>query len=122
MSKLYSFAQNISIPWVIIGNFNKITLPNKKAGGAPVNMNKYSNFRDWIEDCRLFDMGFSRPAFTWRGQESNGYRRVIKRLDIAMCTIDWRVRFFETTVVHLPHIRSNHHPILLKVTKQNICS
>ncbi|KAJ4830646.1 hypothetical protein Tsubulata_042360 [Turnera subulata] len=33
--------------------------------GAPVNLNRLARFQDWIEECRLTDLGFKGPRFTW---------------------------------------------------------
>lgn len=95
MKKLKEFTQNVSMPWMIVGDFNKISIPSEKAGEAPANVNTCTQFRSWMEDCKLIDMCFIKPKFTWRGQANNGHRRVFERLNHTMCTMEWQPQFPE---------------------------
>lgn len=51
--------------------------------------------------------GFSGDPFTW----ARGNTR--KRLDRALCNLDWRLRFEEIVINHLPKLKSDHSPLLM---------
>lgn len=53
-------------------------------------------FAQWIHDCGLIDMGFSETKFTW---ERGGVK---ERLDRALCNAQWRLKYEEASVLHLP--------------------
>lgn len=62
--------------------------------------------KDFVDEAEMINMGFARDAFTWY---SDG---VWKRLDI---NIDWRLRFSEANMHHLPFYKSDHRPLFVKM-------
>lgn len=58
-------------------------------------------------------MGFKGDPYTW--QRSN----VRKRLDRMLVNLDWRLRFEEADVLHLPNFKSDHNPLLVQLEKSN---
>ncbi|XP_031124258.1 uncharacterized protein LOC116026974 [Ipomoea triloba] len=57
--------------------------------------------------------GFSGPSLTWiRGNSSGTVKGA--RLDRVLCNVEWRQRFPNVSVVHLPRISSDHAPILIR--------
>ncbi|KAJ4848788.1 hypothetical protein Tsubulata_025772 [Turnera subulata] len=59
--------QSVTRPWVLLGDFNETISQDEKQGGVPISQARCDKFRDWIEECRLLDLGYSGPKFTWRG-------------------------------------------------------
>lgn len=60
-----------------------------------------------MDNCNLLDMGFSGDPYTWvRGNTR-------KRLDRALSNLEWRLRFTESTITHLPKLKSDHAPLLM---------
>ncbi|CAL1383884.1 unnamed protein product [Linum trigynum] len=66
--ELWQYIKNIEgrtkVPWLLTGDFNSITRPSQKIGGAPFNQAKVRDFNECINDCGLVDIGFSGPKFT----------------------------------------------------------
>lgn len=111
--QLLQMSHEISVPWMLAGDFNEIASVDEKSGGAPASYSRCRKFKDWIEECKLIDLGYLGPKFTWRGQKSPGLSRVYERLDRAFCNMEWRVSFPEAAVRNLPRVKSDHHPILI---------
>ncbi|KAF7811130.1 putative ribonuclease H protein At1g65750 family [Senna tora] len=61
-----------------------------------------------VDANSLVDLGFSGPGFTW---ERGG---VAARLDRALANMGWRNMFPEASVLHLPPLKSDHSPILIR--------
>src|SRR3954470_19652118 len=57
----------------------------------------------------LLNLGFHGPAFTW----SRG--RVQARLDRVISNRSWFQKYTNNTIMHLPKVKSDHCPILLRV-------
>lgn len=65
-----------------------------------------------MEDCRLSDLGFSGPRFTWtNGQRGDGL--TLERLDRAFANSDWCWMFNVVEVDVLPRCFSYHNPLLI---------
>ena len=62
---LQNLANVVSLPWVLLGDFNDMILDDEKMGGLPVNRNHISAFRNCMDKCGLIDLGFEGPYFTW---------------------------------------------------------
>ncbi|KAI9074589.1 hypothetical protein K1719_043430 [Acacia pycnantha] len=54
-------------PWVLVGDFNDISLSSEKSGGSSSDDCRIKLFHDRLQDCRLSDIGFCGPKFTWKG-------------------------------------------------------
>ncbi|KAI9122178.1 hypothetical protein K1719_006867 [Acacia pycnantha] len=115
---LYELACVTADPWVLIGDFNEIKTPLEQKGGGRINETRCRRFNDWIEDCRLIDMGAQGPLFTWKGPKWEGLERVYKRLDRCLCSLSWHERFEEAEIRVLPRICSDHHPLLVRTTME----
>ena len=48
---------NISLPWVLLGDFNDMLSDEEKLGGLPVNRTRISAFRNCMDKCGLMDLG-----------------------------------------------------------------
>ena len=55
----------VSLPWVLLGDFNEMISEDEKMGGLPLNRNRISAFRNCMDKCGLMDLGFQGPQFTW---------------------------------------------------------
>lgn len=70
------------------------------------------NFANWIESNGLVDLMFSGPKHTWaRGETADTFKSA--RLDRFLCDDEWRIRFDEGFVRHLPKSMSDHCPIIV---------
>ncbi|KAL4298891.1 hypothetical protein AHAS_Ahas17G0046200 [Arachis hypogaea] len=113
-SFISDIADTVQGPWLLCGDFNDIGRIDEKKGGAPPDKAQIRRFTEWIDRCSLIDLGFNGTKFTWRGPVWQNGERIFKRLDRALCNVDWRLRFQEAVVDTLPRVRSDHHPILIK--------
>jgi len=77
---LYSLATDMSLPWLVGGDFNVIWDEEEKFGGLPVHISEIDDFRHCINMCNLFDIGFKGNIFTWwNGRAEDDC--IFKRLD-----------------------------------------
>lgn len=113
VDNIKDLARGVTTPWCIIGDFNEILNEEEKRGGAPIDQNRCYRFKRWLNDCGLINLEAIGPRFTWRGQDYKGYGRIYERLDRVVCNAKWRNKFHEASVLNLPRIKSDHHPILL---------
>lgn len=82
-SYLESFRDRISIPCVLLGDFNEIILPSEVRGGMYCRKHAF-RFAKVLEKCNLLvDLGASGNKFTWH-RNNNGVRTISKRLDRAV--------------------------------------
>ncbi|KAI9096677.1 hypothetical protein K1719_025856 [Acacia pycnantha] len=66
-SALEDFASKISIPWTTLGDFNDIASALEKTGGNGGSDARIQLFSDRLTRCKLTDLGFCGPRFTWKG-------------------------------------------------------
>ena len=105
----------ISLPWVLIGDFNDMISEDKKLGVLPVNRSRISAFRNCIDKCGLIDLGFHGPRFTWTNK-SPVWQTIIKEwLDRGLGNADWLMLFPSAEILHLPRIKFDHCLILLNI-------
>lgn len=74
-------------------------------------------FQDFINKCGLMDLEGKGCAYTWANNREQD-ELIRKRLDRALCSMDWRISFPSAEVFALPAIGSDHSPILLNLFPQ----
>lgn len=74
-------------------------------------------FRTWINEVGLIDLGHCGPAYTWNNHQP-GTANVAQRLDRALASLSWAMKFPATSVYPLPKFKSDHSPILVKLNPQ----
>lgn len=62
----------LEIPWLCVGDFNKITKQDEKVGGAIRPHNQMQSFREVINKCGFIDLGYIGPKYTWCRHYENG--------------------------------------------------
>ena len=67
---LQNLAMHVSLPWVILRDFNDMISDEGKLGGLPINRTHISAFRNCMDNCGLMDLGFHGPHFTWTNKSS----------------------------------------------------
>lgn len=96
--------------WAVVGDFNAILSTNERKGGAQTpSLRGMIDFQNLVNDFDLVDAGYQGSPFTWQGGGLS------QRLDRLLINLQWRVRFEEAVVFHLPHFKSDHRAILIKV-------
>ncbi|XP_071680546.1 uncharacterized protein [Lolium perenne] len=71
-----------------------------------------SEFREALSDCDLHDIGFIGTPWTFDNKQK-GDRNVKVRLDRAVASPEWSLRFPNTRLRHIISSRSDHLPLLL---------
>jgi hypothetical protein len=71
-----------------------------------------SDFRNILAFCKVHDLGFSGPAWTFDNKQK-GNRNVKARLDRAVASDDWISAFPDAKVTNIVSTRSDHLPVLL---------
>ncbi|KAK3231842.1 hypothetical protein Dsin_003723 [Dipteronia sinensis] len=78
--------------WMCIGDFNEILLDSEKEGRADRKRVLMDNFRHTLDHCRLEDLGFSGPKFTYSNKRK-GLDHIQERIDIGVCCYRWNQLF-----------------------------
>ncbi|XP_031119046.1 uncharacterized protein LOC116022462 [Ipomoea triloba] len=98
--------------WLACGDFNSVISTEEVSNTSCFNSSRCFDFRNWIFREGLIDMGFVGTKFTWmRGIDSSTFKGA--RLDRALSNANWKTRFPQAIVEHLPMINSDHSPLLV---------
>ena len=62
---LENLATTVSLPWVLLVDFNDMMFEDEKMGGLPLNRTRIVAFKNCKDKCGLMDLGFQGPRFTW---------------------------------------------------------
>ncbi|XP_015159297.1 uncharacterized protein [Solanum tuberosum] len=109
---LHDIAANMSLPWVVGGNFNVITDEEEKYGGLPVQYNETEDFVHCINTCQLVDLGFKGSIYTWWNGRSDT-TCIFKRLDRCLGNQALQISFPNLEVEHLIIQGSDHYRLIL---------
>ncbi|TXG73661.1 hypothetical protein EZV62_002240 [Acer yangbiense] len=102
-----------NLPWVCAGDFNEILGMSEKEGGSAKSFSDMYNFRQIVDNCNLFDLGFTGPKYTWNNKK-DGSNNIQERLDRFLANDLRRDNFSNVNMTHLGFDLSNYCPILLK--------
>ncbi|XP_060182379.1 uncharacterized protein LOC132612052 [Lycium barbarum] len=108
-------ANNSNSPWMVVGDFNCILVPEEKKGGTIHRMSKSMPLLNFMMDCSLVDAGYIGSTYTWCNGRGPRHR-VWERLDRALTNQLWNHKFPYTTVTHLVRIDSDHAPLMLEIS------
>ncbi|XP_042958110.1 uncharacterized protein LOC122293656 [Carya illinoinensis] len=101
--------------WGVIGDFNEILSHDEKVGGRIRAESQMRAFREVVEECSLFDLGWRGAKYTWCNRhESETFTK--ERLDRGMANKKWIEMFPDARVNTLVALCSDHRPILLEGT------
>ena len=97
---------------IVFGDFNKILHPDEKLGGLDRDTRQMREFRDCLNMCGLFDLGFVGQRYTW----CNGWfgeQRTKLRLDRMVVNESWWEKFPEAMVHHYSMSILDHYLLTL---------
>lgn len=95
-------------------DFNEVLTGEDKFRDRPINISKAIKFQECLNNCRVFDMGFSGSHFTWSNQQPLTHL-IQERIDRVFANTDWNVLYPEASVLHLECSHSDHCPIVLSL-------
>ncbi|XP_019151927.1 PREDICTED: uncharacterized protein LOC109148646 [Ipomoea nil] len=101
-------------PWMVARDFNSVITRDETSNYVSFSAQRSSDFVNWINEEGFVDMGYSGPKLTWVKHESTDGAKGA-RLDRAMCNLEWRGRYPEAVVEHLPCVASDHAPLLIRL-------
>ncbi|XP_031116716.1 uncharacterized protein LOC116020380 [Ipomoea triloba] len=110
-------------PWLSVGDYNSVINRDETSNTNTFSFARCAGFQDWIFREGLVDLGYDGSKFTWmRGLNSSSFKGA--RLDRALGNIDWKNRFPNVEVIHLPMLNSDHTPLLIRLsgTPPNNCN
>ncbi|KAM6571395.1 hypothetical protein CsatA_015475 [Cannabis sativa] len=106
------------LPWLVIGDFNKILSNQYKSGGALRNEAQMDKFRHVFDRCHLNEQAFKGDQFTWiKGRHS--VDTIKERLDWCFANTLWGDTFQPITTQHLNYYRSDHRAIAVQILPIN---
>ncbi|XP_062099752.1 uncharacterized protein LOC133805587 [Humulus lupulus] len=111
---LQGLAVDISVPWLVIGDFNEILSLHDRIGKKS-NMKISSKFSECLTACHLEDLKFSGCFYTWNNKQ-RAEERVYSKIDRALVNSKWTNHFPNSEAVFLPEGIFDHSPILVHVT------
>ena len=103
----------VSLPWVLLGDFNDMLSDDEKMGGLPVNRHRITTFRNCMDKYGLMDLGFQGPRFTWTTKSPIWQNIIKEQLDRRLGNVEWKLLFPTAEIHDLPRVKSDHCPILL---------
>ena len=98
----------MTMPWLVLGDFNEILYNHEKDGGRPRTQKQLHAFHDALSACQLSDLGFEWDKFTWqRG-------KIRERLDRGVVNVQWRQLFPNASLTNSEMTKSDHRPIVVE--------
>lgn len=74
------------------------------------------DFQRALEDCRLHDLGFKGPKYTWsNGRHGRDY--TLERLNKVVANVEWSAIWSDAGLDVLACHSSDHHPLRLTMNK-----
>ena len=89
-----------SMPWVIAGDFNEVLMGEDKFGGKPVSLGKALLFKECLDTCKMVDIGFSGPRYTWSNHRPLAHL-VQEQINRVFFNAEWNGLHPEAVVLHL---------------------
>ena len=106
------------LPWCCLGDFNEVIKLEEQHGRHLRPAHQMQAFRDVLDECGLVDLGFNGFPFTWCNNR-NPPNTTWVRLDRAVSTTDWLMRYPCARVDHLDVIKSDHKCLWLVCEPKN---
>ena len=100
------------MPWIVASDFNEVLMGEDKFRGNAVNIHKALRLQDCLNTCRIIDIGFSGPRYTWSNHRPMSHL-VQERLDKVFVNANWNASYPEAAVHHLAKTHSDHCPVKL---------
>lgn len=103
----------VDIPVLMTEDYNVIAVGREKKDSKFLDSQKARDFKYFIMEAGLGNLGFIGAKFTWCN-EQHGLMRIWERLDRTTYTSSWLELFQSRIVHHLAHVTLDH-PLLLNI-------
>ncbi|XP_058733883.1 uncharacterized protein LOC131605555 [Vicia villosa] len=104
-----SLGSNVTIPWIVLGDYNNVRTCQDRIGGNPVSVKEYRDLDDMMQRLGLFEAPTRGCHFTWSNKQSSGV--IYSRIDRVIGNVQWFQTFQDVIVEVLPPGISDHSPI-----------
>jgi endonuclease/exonuclease/phosphatase family metal-dependent hydrolase len=111
-TKLRQLKNRSSEPWLMMGDFNEAMWQEEHFSRTKRSDRLMSDIREALSDCDLHDIGFTGTPWTFDNKQK-GDINVKIRLDRAVASPEWSLRFPNTRLRHIISSRLEHSPLLL---------
>lgn len=95
-------------------HFNEVLYQWEKVGKRKADRYRVVAFRKLVNTCSLIDIESKGCTYTWANNQEGG-ELVKKRLDRALCNLEWRVQFPNAEAFALLAIGLDHSSLLLSL-------
>ncbi|KAK4268200.1 hypothetical protein QN277_024886 [Acacia crassicarpa] len=113
-------SEHIRSSWLCLGDFNEILTQDEKCGGLPRAWRKILNFKCFLTDCELEDLGYNGPRFTWCNNWDSP-DTISERIDRALGNSQLREDFPTLQVFNIDPARSSDHHLLFIQCQYETC-
>ncbi|KAM2044525.1 hypothetical protein ACFX1T_008833 [Malus domestica] len=103
-------------PCLLIGDFNDILYNGEKDGGNHRYAASMRDFRDFVANNELLDLGYEGYPFTWRNNRDS--LPIQQRLDRGFASLEWHDLYSNTKILHVV-LEGSDHSLLLLTTKKS---
>ncbi|XP_070679310.1 uncharacterized protein [Malus domestica] len=101
---------------LLIGDFNDILCNGEKEGGKLKSVTSMRDFREFIANNELVDLGYEGYPFTWRNKRDS--LPIQQRLDRGLASTGWFNLYPDTKIIHVV-LEGSDHSLLLLTTKKS---
>lgn len=98
--------------FLIAGDFNDILSNEEKWGGVVREERSFRNFKDFIDQNNLVDIGYDGQPWTW-SNHWNDEGEIRQRLDRGLCSMGWFQVFEQARCQHLTTLASDHSMLMI---------
>lgn len=108
-----------NLPWLVLGDFNEVLCKEDKFWGNQVNLNRALEFKGFLDECNILDLGFAGPKFTWTNRRPIS-NLIIERIDRCFANPVWRLLYPKAIVTHLPRTFLDHYLVLIELCRASV--
>ncbi|KAL2921204.1 LINE-1 reverse transcriptase-like protein [Bienertia sinuspersici] len=113
---LIDIANNSSLCWLVLGDFNNVLNFNERIG-APIREKEIKDFRQCLQMCSLTDIESFGNFNTWNNKQ-DAETRVYSKIDWALGNMKWLQKFENSAAQFLPEGDFDHSPIIVHLFQE----
>jgi hypothetical protein len=91
---------------------------SEKLGGRPINNSSTRNFKSFVDQLGMIDLGFAGNPFTWCNNRQ-GFASIKERLDRGLASQKWIHLYPDFALLYIPAYNFDHNPISLNTNNHS---
>ncbi|XP_077233647.1 uncharacterized protein LOC143875953 [Tasmannia lanceolata] len=115
-SNLESLEPGISLPWLLVGDFNVVRYASERLGNTNHHLNEMEEFNECLTNCSLTDLRSDSQTWTWHNRSSAN--RKVAKLDRSLVNELCLHQFPRAFTEFLPPGISDHCPLSISIHPQ----